>query len=212
MRGGRPSPARARDGRLCAQARTRSPSVARCVARRGGRGECDTAGDGAFAPNRSFDFGDITDGSSHTLAVAETKAYQPNLWDTEKPNQLGVAPPETPAELDAFFGGTFDSFGHTEWVEGDVHETGFTTTFTPNTFVPYQDGGVTYDIDLTSLRDGESATLPTYGAITARSFHPGYVNVALLDGSVRAVVDEIELVVWRAAGTRAGGEANSGFD
>ncbi|HEX3727601.1 MAG TPA: H-X9-DG-CTERM domain-containing protein, partial [Pirellulales bacterium] len=90
---------------------------------------------------------------------------------------------------------------------GDVHETGFTTTFTPNTVVPYSDTtGITYDIDLTSMRDGESITAPTYAAVTARSYHPQVVNVLLLDGSVQALSDGVDQTVWRALGTRAGNE------
>jgi prepilin-type N-terminal cleavage/methylation domain-containing protein/prepilin-type processing-associated H-X9-DG protein len=167
------------------------------------------AGDGAFAPNHSFKASQMSDGLSHTLAISECKAYQPNLWDSGKPSALGIKAPDTTSDLAAHFGGTFDFNGHTEWVEGDVHETGFTTTFTPNSVVPYIDAGATYSIDLTSMRDGESTTLPTYAAVTARSYHPGHVNVAMLDGSVQVIADEIDLAVWRAAGTRAGNETLS---
>lgn len=167
----------------------------------------DQIGDGAFAPNRALRPADIIDGLSNTLGAAECKMYQPNLWDTRNPNTLGVAPPATPAAAAAYFGGTFDTNGHTEWVEGDVHETGFTTTFTPNTKVPYTSGSQLYDVDITSMRDGESTTLPTYGAITARSYHPGGIDVLLMDGSVRVVSDSITLAVWRGLGTRAGSEA-----
>jgi prepilin-type processing-associated H-X9-DG protein len=128
------------------------------------------------------------------------------MWDTGNPATLQVPPPNSPSDLAAHFGGTFDFNGHTEWVEGDVHETGFTTTFTPNTEVTYVDSGSTYSVDLTAIRDGESTTSPTYAAVTARSYHPGHVNVAMLDGSVRAVADDVASEVWRAAGTRAGGE------
>jgi prepilin-type N-terminal cleavage/methylation domain-containing protein/prepilin-type processing-associated H-X9-DG protein len=171
----------------------------------------DLAGEGAFAPNRSFRPADIYDGLSTTLGAAEGKAYQPNLWDTFNPSTLGVPPPATPAELAKYFGGTFDANGHTEWVEGDVHETGFTTTFTPNKLVPYSAGGQNVDIDLTSSRDGESTTLPTYAAITSRSYHPGGVNVMMMDGSVRPVANGIDLAVWRALGTRGGREPVSDF-
>ncbi len=166
-------------------------------------------GDGAFMPNHALRPADISDGLSHTLGAAEVKAYQPNLWDTNKPSTKGVAAPLTPADLQPYFGGTFDTNGHTEWVEGDVHETGFTTTFTPNLEVPYTDSGITYGIDLTSMRDGESATAPTYAAVTSRSYHPGVVNVLRMDGSVRSVEDTIDLRIWRALGTRAGGETVS---
>jgi prepilin-type N-terminal cleavage/methylation domain-containing protein/prepilin-type processing-associated H-X9-DG protein len=168
-------------------------------------------GDGAFAPNQAFAPGDIADGLSNTLCLSEVKAYQPNMWDTQKPGTLGIAPPATPADLTAHFGGTFDSNGHTEWVEGDVHESGFTTTFTPNTKVPYTTGGKEYDVDITSLRDGETTSLPTYAAVTSRGYHGGGVNVALLDGSVRTVNDNIALAVWRAIGTRAGKETVGEF-
>jgi prepilin-type N-terminal cleavage/methylation domain-containing protein len=166
-------------------------------------------GDGAFGPNKAFRFAEITDGLSNTICAAETKAFQPNLWDTNNPSTLNVAPPANPAALAAYYGGTFDSNGHTEWVEGDVHETGFTTTFTPNANVPYTNSGVTYSIDLTSMRDGESATAPTYAAITARSFHAGQINAAMLDGTIRGVSENIDLGVWRAAGTRAGSESST---
>jgi prepilin-type N-terminal cleavage/methylation domain-containing protein/prepilin-type processing-associated H-X9-DG protein len=163
-------------------------------------------GDGPFMPNKAFRAAEIKDGLSRTMAASEAKAYQPNIWDTMLPSGKNVSPPNTPTELQPYFGGTFDSNGHTEWVEGDVHETGFTTTFTPNMDVPYADHGITYSIDLTSVRDGESVTAPTYAAVTARSYHDGLVNTLFLDGSVRVVVDGIDPVVWRAIGTRAGGE------
>lgn len=165
------------------------------------------AGNGSFAPNRAFRAADIADGLSNTLCAAEVKAYQANLWDTMQPTGLGVQTPSQPDGLTAYFGGgTLDENGHTEWVEGDVRETGFTTTFTPNKVVPFDSAGTIHDIDFTSMRDGESITLPTYAAITSRSYHSGSVNVLLMDGSVRGVGSNIDLGVWRALGTRAGGE------
>ena len=168
-------------------------------------------GDGAFHPNRAFRDSDFKDGMSNTLAVAETKAYQANLWDSNNPTALTVPPPNSPAEIAAYLGGTFDEFGHTEWVEGDVHETGFTTTFPPNFVLPYTHAGQTYDIDFTSVRDGESATLPTYAAVTARSYHVGSVGVLLMDGSARSVGENIDRLVWRALGTRNGAEVVGEF-
>ena len=46
----------------------------------------------------------------------------------------------------------------------------------------------------------------TFGAATARSAHPGGVNVAFADGHVRFVSDAVDLAVWRALGTRDGEE------
>ncbi|WP_368411343.1 H-X9-DG-CTERM domain-containing protein [Paludisphaera mucosa] len=53
--------------------------------------------------------------------------------------------------------------------------------------------------------------LPTYGAVTARSFHAGGLNALLLDGSVRFIKNTIALPTWRALGTRAGGEVVSDY-
>jgi hypothetical protein len=57
-----------------------------------------------------------------------------------------------------------------------------------------------------SMRDGESATAPTYAAVTARSYHPGIVNALMMDSSVQTIDESIDLQLWRALGTRAGGE------
>jgi prepilin-type processing-associated H-X9-DG protein len=40
----------------------------------------------------------------------------------------------------------------------------------------------------------------------ARSFHPGGVNAAMADGSVRFFRDSIALQNWQALGTKAGNE------
>jgi len=42
--------------------------------------------------------------------------------------------------------------------------------------------------------------------ISASSYHTGGVNVCLADGSIRFVRDTTDITVWRAVGTRSGGE------
>jgi prepilin-type N-terminal cleavage/methylation domain-containing protein len=171
-------------------------------------------GDGAFPPSATSPLGivrptDISDGLSNTLAMAEVKAFQPYLRDGDNPSTVGAAPPASPAAV-AAHGGTFragTSGGHVEWVDSRTNHTGFTTTFTPNTVVPYTDAnGIPYDIDFTSQREGKSATFPTYAAVTSRSYHFQMVNVLLLDGSARPVMNSIDPALWRALGTRAGGD------
>jgi prepilin-type N-terminal cleavage/methylation domain-containing protein/prepilin-type processing-associated H-X9-DG protein len=44
------------------------------------------------------------------------------------------------------------------------------------------------------------------GHLASRSYHPGGVNLSMSDGSVRFVRETIQLGVWRALGTRKGGE------
>ena len=45
--------------------------------------------------------------------------------------------------------------------------------------------------------------------LAARSYHSGGVNAAFTDGSVRFIKDSINATVWRALGTRSGGEVVS---
>ena len=51
------------------------------------------------------------------------------------------------------------------------------------------------------------------GLFSARSLHPGGVNLMMMDGSVRFVHDSIDLEIWQALATRNGGEhvERSGF-
>ncbi len=54
--------------------------------------------------------------------------------------------------------------------------------------------------------ESNTATFPTYAAVTSRSYHPGTVNALLMDGSARPVTSTVELQVWQALATRSGGE------
>jgi prepilin-type N-terminal cleavage/methylation domain-containing protein len=176
-------------------------------------------GDGVFLPNSKLKPGQITDGLSKTLCVAEVKAFTPYVRNTADPGSTHPpeAPPGDPALISGLTGGgdaklgaaTNDCTGHTEWPDGRVHHNGVTTVFTPNTRVPHAAGGMAYDIDYNSRQEGNSATVRTFAAITSRSHHGGVVIVAMLDGSTRVLEDTVDLRVWRAMGTRAGNEAAS---
>ena len=82
-----------------------------------------TPGDGAFAPNSRFSPRDFVDGMSNTLGYSEVKAYTPNTGND------AAATDASPSSLDSFTAGTFSANGHTEWVDGKIQETGFTTVF-----------------------------------------------------------------------------------
>jgi prepilin-type N-terminal cleavage/methylation domain-containing protein len=170
-------------------------------------------GDGMFHPNARYGPTTVPDGTSNTLMIAEVKAFTP--YSRNATAAPSATPPATPADVAALVMAapdkrispvTNECTGHTEWPDGAVHHAGFTTALPPNTTVPVVVNGVTYDADYNSRREGSSATLPTYAAITARSYHAGGVVVGLMDGSVRLVRDTIPMAMWRALGTRAGGE------
>ena len=78
----------------------------------------------------------------------------------------------------------------------------FMTVTGPNSTIPDQCGQCSVNpVGMPCLQAGG----PSY--VAARSLHPGGVNVALCDGSVRFVADTVDLRVWRAAGSMNGGEA-----
>ena len=163
-------------------------------------------GGAAFGPNSRLTPGSFLDGLSNTLALAEVQAFNPRFDDVV---DIPTTPPNLPDEVSGTYtsGGRWSPVnGHTEWLCGRAIHTGFTTVFTPNTRVPHTVEGVTYDISVASSREGRNTTDPTYGIITSRSYHPGIVNILLMDGSARTVSDSIDRDVWRALGTRAGGE------
>jgi hypothetical protein len=162
--------------------------------------------DGAFVINGKLTTGAYQDGFSNTLAFSEVKAYQPNL----KPGVPAGANdpiPATPAAVQAFLSGTVSMTGHTEWVDGKVHETGFTAALAPNTKVSFTADGVVHDVNLISKAENAANTVPTYAAVTSRSYHPGVVQAALMDGSVRTISSNIAVDIWRAMSTRAARDA-----
>ncbi len=76
------------------------------------------------------------------------------------------------------------------WFVSGLGQTGYNHILTPNHPVP----------------DCVKIMPATSGLVGVRSNHPGGVQVAFCDGSVRFVKDAINAPIWRAFGTRAGGE------
>ncbi len=165
-------------------------------------------GDGAFTINYSLPTSAFIDGMSNTIGLAEVKAFTPYLRDGGSPASSTGAP-ATPAAISGFGGSFKTDSGHTEWVDARAHQSGFTTVFPPNTVVPYSSGGVNYDIDFNSSREGKTTNRTTFAAVTSRSYHTAMVHVVLMDGSARAVSSRIASQAWRALGTRASDDAGS---
>ncbi|MCS7015753.1 MAG: DUF1559 domain-containing protein [Gemmatales bacterium] len=164
-------------------------------------------GDGVFSHSYGTPIAEILDGTSNTVAFAEVKAWTPYVRDSGNPNTPNQPPPADIAATLLYVSGSLASNGHTEWVDGRVHQTAVTFALPPNTRVPFTDpSGNALDVDWNSRREHHSQTSPTYAIITARSYHVGGVNVLLVDGSTRQVRNSISLHAWRALGSRAGGE------
>ena len=163
-------------------------------------------GDGMTSPTSRIRMAAVIDGTSNTLAFAEVKAYQPYLRDAGSPSALNAPIPLNPADVVSLGGDFKTNTGHTEWVDSRAHQTGVTATFAPNTLVEYNDGGAKYDVDFNSRREGKTVDQLTYASVTSRSYHPGGVQVLLIDGSARFVAESIQLSTWRGLATRNGAE------
>ena len=167
-------------------------------------------GNGAFGPNSRTSDRDFTDGMSNTLGFAEVKAFTPYARNGAA---LGASlpVPANVAEVCTYVAGAAENqadSGHTEWADGRSHHVGFTTTLTPNTAVLCTNGphGI-QDLDFNSQREDnpEGTTNRTYAVVTSRSWHEGIVQVLLMDGSARAVSENINLQTWRDLGSRDDG-------
>lgn len=144
---------------------------------------------------------DVRDGLSNTAAVGEILVGNwPGPFDELRsmfqtpialtaPNQLDdfaaacASLPALPTNL-AASRGLF-------WMYSDPSQTGYNHVLTPNQ---------------RSCQNGSSIE---YGAYTAASVHPNGINLLFADGHVTFENQDVERSVWRAIGSRAGGEVYS---
>lgn len=157
---------------------------------------------GVFAYVSATRLADITDGSSNTVIFAEVKrgafpnkseidivVVQPNLWGTGNPttNVNNLTPPAVCNKL--------PGYREINYTGLQYQRGAFASIFYTHTAVP-------------NSKKRDCVVFPTLdqGHLASRSYHPGGVNVAFCDGSVRFIKESIYLDVWKALGTRAGGE------
>jgi prepilin-type N-terminal cleavage/methylation domain-containing protein/prepilin-type processing-associated H-X9-DG protein len=159
---------------------------------------------GIFAYVSSTRLADVLDGASNTALFAEIKRgafpssdvydmteVPPNVWG------LGILPPANPNNLSPLAACNTPTLKTSivglEYPQGSLVTSLYTHTVPPN----YRG------------RDCIALTLDQ-GHKAARSYHPGGVNFARADGSVRFVNETVSLTVWKALGTRCGGEIIDG--
>jgi len=145
---------------------------------------------------------DITDGLSNTSFISEVLGVDSRqdirgAWTNQSAGAatfMAKTPPNANAQwiFPQFVNGVAEPFagklGHDNIVACDRT-------------LPDSDPLVCFpQVETVSPRNGG----PSFAA--ARSAHPGGVNVAMADSSVKFVADSIDLYVWRSMASRAGGE------
>jgi prepilin-type processing-associated H-X9-DG protein len=130
---------------------------------------------------------EAADGDARTIAFAETLRGGPGYaaFPGEPPNPV----PSLPTEMATLRGGRGD-----DWLAGGHLQSVALLTLGVNS--PYAD---------TAYRGFIG------GSASARSMHPGGVNVGMLDGTVHFVSDSVDTEIWRALCTSAAGDNASGF-
>jgi prepilin-type N-terminal cleavage/methylation domain-containing protein/prepilin-type processing-associated H-X9-DG protein len=155
---------------------------------------------GIFYYGSAVKMSDITDGSSNTAFFSEKiRGHGIPNFKTDMlimPNQttlnsayqtcLSLSPSSPP----------FTSVSGICWTMGDMCCTTYNHVSTPNTTTC---GGIPFP--------GTMANMAM--VVPPSSLHPGGVNLLFGDGSVRFVKSSVDLVTWRALGTRKGGEVVS---
>ena len=153
-----------------------------------------------FAQPNGVRIAEITDGLSRTAAVAEI------LMGIGAPETgrsiVATAPLGGPLQLDAFaaacdaislssYPGAADSWSRgRSWLDGDLSDTGYNHILPPNH---------NCCTNGTSVPDG---------AYSAGSGHANGAQVLFADGHMEYIASGVDRGVWRAIGSRNGGEAN----
>lgn len=185
-------------------------------------------GNGAFTMGRALRIGDFPDGLSKTAFFSErTKGSgRDKRYDPPTRDDVVTMPARTPGlvDTDMIFQSCgayvpvvdkFNFMSTGRWLEsGDTDDVEFSNGWpfagyantqynhvAPPNWVG-QDCG-----SFSSIAD----TPGEHAIISARSAHGGTVGVCFGDGHVTSIADTIDLLVWRAVGTRNGGESRIEF-
>jgi prepilin-type N-terminal cleavage/methylation domain-containing protein/prepilin-type processing-associated H-X9-DG protein len=154
--------------------------------------------EGVFFDQKSVRLVEITDGLSQTAAFSET--IKGNGQDTtgsgpqDRKLQIRViGTSSTPTDPTSCNGATqWVGDRGREWVRGSFIMTAYNHFYPPNS----------REMDCTNPGRAIAIT-------SARSFHPGGVNMLICDGHVQFIKDSITLSTWRSISTRNGAEVLS---
>jgi prepilin-type processing-associated H-X9-DG protein len=172
--------------------------------------------DGLFVAGQEIEFRQVADGLSNTAMFSEMRLGDRNQEELDAASDwLGIAARETTTDrvfadcvdqIDSGSGtstvqGSFSGYG---WWLGQYSTTRYNHVMPPNSRSCMRIGrgggrGGTTEVVVTHWIDYEGT------ATTASSWHPGGVNVALADGSVHFVSEEIGVSAWREMGSRTAG-------
>ncbi|WP_419193308.1 DUF1559 domain-containing protein [Kolteria novifilia] len=162
--------------------------------------------DGLFYINSATRFGDITDGTSKTIAFSESLlGSDPAPSGRQDPRTVYATMYSAPLSE----GGCAAPGGYNisdprgfSWANGEYRCALYNHFYPPNHT----------ELDCLGFWvSGGERQYTGWGWRTARSRHPGGVNASFADGSTRFINDSIDFDLWRGLSTRSGNEIVSEF-
>jgi prepilin-type N-terminal cleavage/methylation domain-containing protein len=165
---------------------------------------------GPFYNKSSVRLSGFVDGTSQTALFSErrrgrgTPDPKSDLFQMNNATSL-IQTYQTCNSLDVTMAMIYTSSVGMSWAVGDMTCTTYNHVSTPNTRSCAGSGMGMGMMDPNAMINMAVQLPPS-------SYHPGGVNVAIGDGSVRFVKDSINLAAWRSLSTRNGGEILSSSD
>ncbi len=157
------------------------------------------SGNGLIAVERAVSIAFVPDGLSHTAAFSErlrgsgnpdSPSPERDVFDASASRMQDASEALATCRARAYVGAPAWTHSGSGWFWTGRDQTLYSHTQAPDGVIP----------------DCLFSKLSTLGMSTARSHHPGGVNVLMGDGSVRFVLETISQPTWQALGTRNGGE------
>ncbi len=171
----------------------------------GSDGGTPLAADGVFYINSHLKLGEITDGASQTMLLAETTLGEMVVpltprgqLDERVAYVFASAAPLTQTACDATVLFNFTDPPSFSWANGEFRSAMYNHFRPPNS--------PEFDCVSAKLIAPRAEQYAAFGWRSSRSRHPGGVNAARVDGSARFYGDEIDPAGWRALATRSGEE------
>jgi prepilin-type N-terminal cleavage/methylation domain-containing protein/prepilin-type processing-associated H-X9-DG protein len=167
---------------------------------------------GIFVTDRTMRFSDVADGLSKTALFSEAVLGDGNDFRVEVPGDW-LRIPESNVTADQVRTACLAlDLTTMTGLSKQISRSGRNWTF--GNYIPTRYNHVMLPNERSCGRFNGSGSMDATvnnrgGATTASSRHLGGVNLALADGSVRFVGETVDLAVWRAVGSRAGGEAKA---
>jgi len=167
----------------------------------------DEGADGIFFVNSMIKFSEVFDGTSHTALFSEStlgtgpeNSNDATLIQTSPQTvyRFTFTAPLTDSAASSAGLFNFTNRRGFMWINGEYRCTLYNHYYSPNSATP--------DVFSASFSPLPEKRFAAYGWRAARSFHPGGVNLVRADASVKFLSQEIDMAVWRALGTKNGGE------